>query len=90
MASKQTDIVRARIDPKTKAAATRVLKRMGLTPSDAFRLLMRRTAMDKTLPFAPFIPNAETVKAMRDAERGIGLVTVKNAAAAMAYLDADD
>ncbi|MGO9967769.1 MAG: type II toxin-antitoxin system RelB/DinJ family antitoxin [Bryobacteraceae bacterium] len=38
--------------------------------SDAFRLLLVRVAVEKTLPFEPLNPNAETVRAMKAARRG--------------------
>ena len=43
---------------------------MGLTISDALRLLMVRIAAEKALPFEPLVPNAETIEAMRTARRG--------------------
>lgn len=63
-------VVRARIDEKVKAEATAVLASVGMTVSDAFRMLMVRVAREKTLPFDPLVPNAETVEAMRAARRG--------------------
>jgi hypothetical protein len=42
---------------------------MGLTVSDAFRLMMVRIAKDKALPFEPLVPNAETIEAMKAARR---------------------
>jgi len=62
--------VRARVDEETKAQARAVLAAMGLTVSDALRMLLIRIANERTLPFEPFVPNATTVKAMRDARRG--------------------
>jgi DNA-damage-inducible protein J len=64
-------VVRARIDEKTKKKATVVLKKMGLTPSIAFRLMMTRIATDKALPF-DLQPNAETIEAMKELKRGGG------------------
>ena len=63
-------VVRARIDEHIKEEATVVLAAMGLTVSDAFRLLLTRVAREKALPFEPLIPNAETIEAMREARRG--------------------
>jgi len=62
-------VVRARIDEKTKVDASAVLATMGLTISDAFRLLMVRVAKEKALPFEPLTPNAVTVRAMKEARR---------------------
>ena len=66
----QTTVVRARIDARTKRQAAAALKTIGLTVSDAFRLLMVRVAAEKTLPFEPLNPNAETIAAMKAARRG--------------------
>jgi DNA-damage-inducible protein J len=63
-------VVRARIDERTKKEAAAVLKTIGLTVSDAFRLLLVRVAAEKSLPFEPLVPNAETVEAMKAARRG--------------------
>jgi DNA-damage-inducible protein J len=65
-----TTTVRARIDQQTKEEAAAVLATIGLTVSDAFRLMMVRIAKDKALPFEPLVPNAETIEAMKAARRG--------------------
>lgn len=44
-------VVRARIDEHTKTEAAAVLETMGLTASDAFRMMMVRIAREKALPF---------------------------------------
>src|SRR5438270_823440 len=63
-------VVRARIDEQTKNEAAAVLKAMGLTVSDAFRLMMVRIAKEKALPFEPLVPNEETIEAMKAGRRG--------------------
>jgi DNA-damage-inducible protein J len=63
-------VVRARIDERTKREAAAALKKIGLTVSDAFRLLMVRVAAEKALPFEPLNPNTETMEAMKAARRG--------------------
>lgn len=63
-------VVRARIDENIKEEAAVVLASMGLTVSDAFRLLLIRVAKEKALPFEPLIPNEETIEAMKAARRG--------------------
>ena len=63
-------VVRARIDGRTKKKAAAALKKIGLTVSDAFRLLLVRVAAEKALPFEPLNPNAKTVAAMKAARRG--------------------
>ena len=82
-------VVRARIDEKTKREATAVLDAIGLTVSDAFRLMMVRIATEKRLPFEPLVPNEETVAAMEAARQG-DLVTVGDIDGLMTDLHADD
>ena len=43
---------------------------MGISVSDAVRMLLGRVVAEKALPFDVKIPNATTVKAMRAADRG--------------------
>jgi DNA-damage-inducible protein J len=63
-------VVRARIDEHIKEEASVVLASMGLTVSDAFRLLLTRVAKEKALPFEPLVPNQKTIEAMKEARRG--------------------
>lgn len=65
-------VVRARIDSDTKARATETLQAMGLSVSDAIRLLLLRVANEKRLPFTVQVPNAATVKAMKELDEGRG------------------
>lgn len=65
-------VVRARIDPDTKERAAAALEAMGLSISDAIRLLMLRVADEKRLPFEVKVPNAETLRAMNELDRGKG------------------
>ncbi len=65
-------VVRARIDSDTKARATEALHDMGLTVSDAIRLMLLRVADEKRLPFAVQVPNAITLKAMKELDEGKG------------------
>lgn len=82
-------VVRARIDEHIKEEASIVLATMGLTVSDAFRLLLTRVAREKALPFEPLIPNKETIAAMKAARRG-ELTTVNNIDDLLADLNEDD
>ena len=83
------ETVRARIDSKTKAEASAVLAAVGLTVSDAFRLLMVRVAAEGALPFEPLVPNAKTIAAMKAARNG-EMTKVGSVAELMAQLNADD
>jgi DNA-damage-inducible protein J len=65
-------VVRARIDRATKERAAAALERMGLSVSDAIRLLMLRIADEERLPFEVKVPNATTRRAMAELEKGKG------------------
>lgn len=65
-------VVRARIDSDTKERAAAALEAMGLSISDAIRLLLVRVADEQRLPFAVRVPNATTAKAIDELERGKG------------------
>ena len=82
-------VVRARIDEHIKEEAATVLATMGLTLSDAFRIMLTRIAREKALPFEPLVPNAETIAAMKESRRG-GLASFDSVDALMADLNAPD
>jgi DNA-damage-inducible protein J len=82
-------VVRARIDGRIKKQAEAVLAAIGLTVSDAFRLLMVRIATEKALPFEPLVPNEKTVEAIQAARRG-KLKTAGSAENLLRRLNADD
>ncbi len=81
--------VRARIDLNTKERATAALEAMGLSVSDAIRLLMLRIADEQRLPFDVKVPNATTRQAMDELEAGKGK-RFDSVAALMADLHEDD
>lgn len=81
--------VRARIDTNTKERAAEALEAMGLSISDAIRLLMLRIADERRLPFEVKVPNAATRKAIAELEAGKGK-RLRDVNALMADLNADD
>lgn len=82
-------LVQTRIDPALKEEAAAVLAAMGLTVSEAVRLMLTRVAREGALPFEPLVPNEVTIAAMREARAG-GLPRFDSVAALMADLDAED
>ena len=82
-------LVQTRIDSAIKEEAAAVLAAMGLTVSDAVRLLLTRVAHEKSLPFEPLIPNEATIAAMREARTG-KLDRFDSVDALLTDLDADD
>jgi DNA-damage-inducible protein J len=82
-------IVQARVDQLVKDEAAVVLATMGLTISDAMRMLLTRVAKEQALPFEPLVPNATTIAAMREARAG-KTKAFNSVEALMADLNADD
>ena len=82
-------VVRARIDEHIKEEASVVLATMGLTVSDAFRMLLTRIAREKALPFEPLVPNVKTIEAMKAARSG-NLITIGSIDNLLADLNAND
>ena len=67
-----TTMVHVRVDEKTKLKAAKILAGMGMSVSDAVRMLLVRVASEKALPFDMKVPNATTVRAIRAAEKSKG------------------
>lgn len=63
-----TAIVRVRMDPELKDEATRILADIGMTPSQAMRLLFNRIVAEKIFPRSLLVPNATTIAAMQEGE----------------------
>ena len=84
-----TEMVHIRIDKRIKTQAAKALSAMGLSVSDAVRVLLTRVAAEKALPFDLKVPNALTVAAMKQARAG-GLSSFKNVSELMADLNAED
>jgi DNA-damage-inducible protein J len=78
-----TALVRARVDQDVEARAATVLAGLGLTVSDAIRMLLTRIATDGALPIALAIPSAETRAAMLQARE----ITVGRFATANELID---
>ena len=81
--------VRARIDSQTKELASQALEAMGLSISDAIRMLMLRIADEQRLPFDVKVPNKITLDAIAELESGNGK-KLDSLEALMADLNADD
>ena len=64
-----TTMVHVRVDERIKEEATEALAAMGLSVSDAVRVLLTRVAAEKALPFEVKVPNATTIAAMQEARK---------------------
>ena len=83
----KTAMIRARTEAKTKERAEKVIRALGLTPTAAITMFYHQIIRQGGLPFQP---NAETVKAIRDARRGENLVRSDSAEDFFAELNSDD
>jgi DNA-damage-inducible protein J len=71
----KTETIRARVEPKLKRDAEAVLKKIGLTPSEAITLFLAQVKLTKGIPFPVRIPNKETRRAIREARARKNLKT---------------
>ena len=72
-------VVRARIDGQVKEEAAAVLADMGLSVSDAIRMMLVRVAAEKSMPFEVRVPNAKMAAAMRASDRNEGITRATDA-----------
>jgi DNA-damage-inducible protein J len=75
----KTAMVRARVEPRLKHRAERVLTRIGLTPTEAITIFYRQVELRNGLPFEVVIPNATTLRTFRDSEAGRDRIVCENA-----------
>ena len=84
-----SSMVHIRVDGDVKTKAAKTLAEMGLTVSDAVRILLTRIAAEKAMPFEVRVPNRATLEAMEAGERG-EVTRAATVAEMMADLNADD
>ena len=87
--SATTSMLHVRVDDTLKTQATEALGAMGLTVSDAVRLLLHRVVAEQALPLELKVPNADTVAAMQE-PRALRRARFASADALLADLDQDD
>jgi DNA-damage-inducible protein J len=83
----QSAVIHARIDPATKAATEQILDALGLTPTEAIRLLYRQIAMRKEFPLELRVPNALTASVLKKSEKNEEIETFDSSAALFASWD---
>ena len=84
-----TIMIHVRVDEQVKEKAAATLEAMGLSVSDAVRMLLARVAAEQALPFDARAPNVETIAAIQELEAGRG-VRCENIEALTADLNADN
>lgn len=88
MTALKEEFVKARVDARKKRRAARILRERGLNVSSFIRAMLYSVADTGNLPFPPppYTPNAETARAIREYEAGVG---VSKAYASVAEMLAD-
>ncbi len=74
----KTAIVHARVEPRTKKKAESVLRKLGMSPTEAIRLFYRQICLRDGLPFAVRIPNDLTGETLEKSARGEGIETFES------------
>jgi len=62
----KTEQMHIRVDPELKAEAEAVLNQLGLRATEFVRMALRQVVLQRALPFAVRIPNAETIEALNE------------------------
>ena len=74
----KTATIQARIDPKVKSRAQKILNALNLSMSEAITLYLTQVTLHNGIPFEIKIPNALTAKTLRKSEKGKDLQMVSN------------
>ena len=74
----KTAVVSARISPEVKDKAEKILNKLGLSTTEAITLFFQQINLRNGIPFPIEIPNEETMKAIQEADAGIGTSRVKS------------
>jgi DNA-damage-inducible protein J len=73
----KTAYITARIEPKLKAQAGRVLAKVGVSTTDAITMFMRQVVLHEGLPFEVRVPNAESRRAIEELENPVKRAKLK-------------
>ena len=72
--------ITARVDGHIKAKAARILRRVGISTTDAVSMLLHQIVLRNGLPFEARIPNAESLTAMAEIDAGGGEISTSTTA----------
>jgi|WetSurMetagenome_2_1015567.scaffolds.fasta_scaffold478891_1 DNA-damage-inducible protein J len=75
----KTALINARTEPDLKEEVEGILKKLGLSTTEAINIFFHQVKMRRGLPFPVEIPNEETLKTFRDSDKGKRLVKCKDA-----------
>ncbi len=85
----ETTMIHVRVNSDLKKKASLTPNKMGLSMSDAVRLLLTRVEAEQAFPFEVRVPNAETIAAMEAGDRG-EVISFGSIEEMMADLNAND
>lgn len=66
----KTAMITARVEPELKANAEKILKRLGISTTEAISLFLSQIRLQKGLPFEVKIPNKTTLETFRKTDEG--------------------
>jgi DNA-damage-inducible protein J len=66
----KTAMITARVEPELKANAEKILKRLGISTTDAISLFLSQIRLQRGLPFEVKIPNKATLETFRKTDEG--------------------
>lgn len=74
----KTATIRARTDEKLKVRVEGILHALGMTTTEAVNLFFRQIDINRGIPFAVRLPNAETWRTLEKSARGEGVIKCKD------------
>lgn len=86
----QSSMLHVRMDTEMKQEATAALAAMGLTASQAVRLLFHRIAVDQAFPLELKVPNARTREAMTEVDEMVKKRSARFASADEAFAELEE
>ena len=66
----KTALIQTRVEPDLKAEVERILREIGISTSEAITIFLNRVKLEQGIPFELKIPNAKTIEAIQDIEKG--------------------
>ncbi len=66
----KSSVIHARIEPETKEKAEYILRRLGISPTEAIRIFYNQICLGNGLPFPVAIPNQCTADTLERSRRG--------------------
>ncbi len=72
IAMTKSGYISARVEPELKKSAEDILRKVGVSTSDAISMFLHQVVLQRGLPFEARLPNKKTQEAVRELESGGG------------------